>query len=327
MCRAEFLHHLRIREWQDVHAQLRRVLRQLGVQAPSGAEAARVRTGDELAAVRDQVHTALLAGLLTQVGTKDERAEDKRGRDGAREAGAAAAPPSTWAPAAPGSPSRRGRCWPSGRRAGWSPAELLETSRLWARVVARVGAGAGGAPGGAPRVRSHSEPRWSKQRGAAVATERVTLYGLPLVAGRTVPLARLDPETARDLFIRHALVGGEWDASRRVARPWPSWTRTPGSPSRSRSCRPAPAGATCGSTTSAGRLLRRAPARRRHQRPRVRVVVAPRAPHPSRPADPHRRRPHDGRGGGRRGTDVVELGGLRPVAELTGSTPGPATTA
>jgi len=214
MCKAEFLHHLRIREWQDVHAQLRRVLRQLGVQAPSGAEAARVRTGDELAAVREQVHTALLAGLLTQVGTKDERAEDKRGRDGAREGGRRRGPAEylgtrgTRFAIAPGSVlAKRSPSWVVA-------AELVETSRLWARVVARV------EPEQVERlaahlvVRSHSEPRWSKQRGAAVATERVTLYGLPLVAGRTVPLARLDPEAARDLFIRHALVGGEWDAAR-----------------------------------------------------------------------------------------------------------------
>lgn len=205
MCKAEFLHHLRIREWQDVHAQLRRVLRQLGIQAPSGAESSRVRTGDELAAVRDQVHTALLAGLLTQVGTQDTRTErdkDQRRRGPAEYLGTRG----TRFAIAPGSVlAKRSPSWVVA-------AELVETSRLWARVVARV------EPEQVERlaahlvVRSHSEPRWSKQRGAAVATERVTLYGLPLVAGRTVPLARLDPETARDLFIRHALVGGEWDA-------------------------------------------------------------------------------------------------------------------
>src|SRR5213076_3192907 len=59
--------------------------------------------------------------------------------------------------------------------------------------------------------RSYSEPRWDPRRAAVVATERVTLYGLPVVAGRTVPYARIDPETARELFIRRALVEGEWD--------------------------------------------------------------------------------------------------------------------
>ncbi|MBF5082794.1 ATP-dependent RNA helicase HrpA [Quadrisphaera sp. INWT6] len=211
MCKAEFLHHLRIREWQDVHAQLRRVLRQLGVQAPSGAEAARVRTGEELDAVREQVHTALLAGLLTQVGTKDERAEEKGARDRDRRRRGPAeylGTRGTRFAIAPGSVlAKRSPSWVVA-------AELVETSRLWARVVARV------EPEQVERlaahlvVRSHSEPRWSKQRGSAVATERVTLYGLPLVAGRTVQLARLDPEAARDLFIRHALVGGEWDAGR-----------------------------------------------------------------------------------------------------------------
>ncbi|MEH3078905.1 MAG: ATP-dependent RNA helicase HrpA [Quadrisphaera sp.] len=222
MCKAEFLHHLRIREWQDVHAQLRRVLRGLGVSTPSGAEAARVRTGEELEPVRAQVHAALLAGLLTQVGSKDLRAEEKNGRsggrdgrdggrDGAREVRRRG--PAEYVGArgtrfaiAPGSVlAKRSPSWVVA-------AELVETSRLWARVVARVDPEQVEALAEHLVVRSHSEPRWSKQRGAAVATERVTLYGLPLVAGRTVPLARLDPVTARDLFIRHALVGGEWDA-------------------------------------------------------------------------------------------------------------------
>ncbi|MGQ7296659.1 ATP-dependent RNA helicase HrpA [Quadrisphaera sp. KR29] len=221
MCKAEFLHHLRIREWQDVHAQLRRVLRGLGISTPSGAEAARVRTGEELEPVRAQVHAALLAGLLTQVGSKDLRAEEKAGRgggrdgrdgrDGAREArrrGSAeyVGARGTRFAIAPGSVlAKRSPSWVVA-------AELVETSRLWARVVARVDPEQVEALAAHLVVRSHSEPRWSKQRGGAVATERVTLYGLPLVAGRTVPLARIDPEAARDLFIRHALVGGEWDA-------------------------------------------------------------------------------------------------------------------
>ncbi|MBC3761030.1 ATP-dependent RNA helicase HrpA [Quadrisphaera oryzae] len=211
MCKAEFLHHLRIREWQDVHAQLRRVLRGLGISTPGGAESARVRTGEELEPVRAQVHAALLAGLLTQVGSKDLRAEEKNGRDGQRETRRRG--PAEYVGArgtrfaiAPGSVlAKRSPSWVVA-------AELVETSRLWARVVARVDPEQVEALASHLVVRSHSEPRWSKQRGAAVATERVTLYGLPLVAGRTVPLARLDPLTARDLFIRHALVGGEWDA-------------------------------------------------------------------------------------------------------------------
>ncbi|TNM61130.1 ATP-dependent RNA helicase HrpA [Streptomyces sp. NP160] len=221
MCKAEFLHHLRIREWQDVHAQLRRVLRGLGISTPSGAEAARVRTGEDLEPVRAQVHAALLAGLLTQVGSKDLRAEEKNGRAGGRDGRDGQQGGRETRRRGPaeyvGARGTRFAIAPGSVLAKRSPswvvaAELVETSRLWARVVARVDPEQVEALAAHLVVRSHSEPRWSKQRGAAVATERVTLYGLPLVAGRTVPLARLDPVTARDLFIRHALVGGEWDA-------------------------------------------------------------------------------------------------------------------
>ena len=89
-------------------------------------------------------------------------------------------------------------------------AELVETSRLWGRVAARI------EPEWAEQLAAHlvkrtySEPHWSRSRGAVVATERVTLYGLPIVAGRQVHYGRIDPELARELFIRHALVEGDW---------------------------------------------------------------------------------------------------------------------
>jgi ATP-dependent helicase HrpA len=90
-------------------------------------------------------------------------------------------------------------------------AELVETSRLWGRIAAKVD----------PRwveplakhliKRSYDEPRWAAERASVVATERVTLYGLPIVAGRSVAYGRIDPELSRSLFIRRALVEGEWD--------------------------------------------------------------------------------------------------------------------
>ncbi len=184
-----------------------------------------MRTGDELEPVRAQVHAALLAGLLTQVGTQDVRAEEKAGRPGGRDGrdgGRDGRRPQRRGPAEYlGTRGTRFAIAPGSVLAKRSPswvvaAELVETSRLWARVVARVEPEQVEALAAHLVVRSHSEPRWSRQRGAAVATERVTLYGLPLVAGRTVPLARTDPETSRELFIRHALVGGEWDAARQA---------------------------------------------------------------------------------------------------------------
>src|ERR671912_2322189 len=89
-------------------------------------------------------------------------------------------------------------------------AELVETSRLWARTVAGVDPAWVEAAAGDLVTRTYSEPHWSKRRGAAVATEQVSLFGVPLAMDRTVDYHRVDPETARDLFVRHALVQGEW---------------------------------------------------------------------------------------------------------------------
>ena len=94
-------------------------------------------------------------------------------------------------------------------------AELVETSRLFARTVARID------PEEVERLadhlvkRHHSEPRWDAKRGSVVATERVTLYGLPLVVGRRVQYGSIDPVVSRELFIRHALVQGEWTTHHR----------------------------------------------------------------------------------------------------------------
>jgi ATP-dependent helicase HrpA len=90
-------------------------------------------------------------------------------------------------------------------------AELVETSRLWGRVAGRI------EPEWVEKLaehlvkRNYAEPHWSRKRAAVVASERVTLYGIPLVAGRTVQYGRIDPELSRELFIRQALVEGDWD--------------------------------------------------------------------------------------------------------------------
>ncbi len=89
-------------------------------------------------------------------------------------------------------------------------AELVETSRLWARTVARIEP-EWAEPLAAHLVRrSYSEPHWDAGRGAVMATEKVTLYGLPIVAARPVSYGRIDPAAARELFIQHALVEGDW---------------------------------------------------------------------------------------------------------------------
>jgi ATP-dependent helicase HrpA len=191
-CRAEFLHHLRIREWQDLHAQLRTITRELGLHR-----------NVEPQPHTEAIHRALLTGLLSQVGMREADAQAGRGSRSALEyAGARGTRFALW----PGSGlARKPPAWVMA-------AELVETARLWGRTVARIDPD--WVEAAAPHLvqRTHSDPRWVRRRGAAVATERVTLFGLPLVAGRTVPLQRVDPASARELFIRHALVEGQWQA-------------------------------------------------------------------------------------------------------------------
>src|SRR5690349_4885745 len=189
MCKAEFLHYLRIREWQDLHQQLRQACKQAGFDTSRGAH-----QGDP---DLDTVHRSLLAGLLSQVGSRDEIKREYLGARGARFG------------ISPGSSLFRRQ--PQFVMAG----ELVETTRLWARVVARIDPLWAEESGAHLVKRSYSEPRWSARQGSAVATERVTLYGVPLVVGRPVGYARVDPVESRHLFIQRALVEGEWTTRHR----------------------------------------------------------------------------------------------------------------
>ena len=182
-CRAEYLHILRIREWQDVAGQIRQVYRGRGGHANREAASA------------DQVHQALLAGLLSQIGMRDRQRGDYLGARNSR-----------WMIGRGSALSRRQPAW---AMAG----ALVETERTWARTVARI------EPAWAERLgshlvkRSYSEPWWDAKRGEAMAEERVTLYGLPVVAGRPVSYARVDPLEARRIFIREALVSRNWSVT------------------------------------------------------------------------------------------------------------------
>ncbi|WP_067501604.1 ATP-dependent RNA helicase HrpA [Actinoplanes sp. TFC3] len=185
LCRSEFLNYLRVREWQDLYAQLRQVAtRQLDLT---------VSEDDESVPEAQRLHTALLSGLLSHIGLKDT---DKREYLGARGAKFAIFPGSALFKKQP----------------RWvMSAELVETSRLWGRVNARI------EPEWAEKLaphlvkRSYSEPHWEKKQGAVMAYEKVTLYGLPIVPRRKIGYARVDPVVSRELFIRHALVEGDWD--------------------------------------------------------------------------------------------------------------------
>jgi ATP-dependent helicase HrpA len=181
-CLAEHLHHLRVREWQDLVEQLRQAAKGVGVRFNR-------EPGDPR-----EIHLALLSGLLSHVGMKDEHGREYQGARGARFM------------VFPGSGLAR-------RPPPWvMVAELVETSRLWGRTAARVDPAEIEPLAGHLVKRTYSEPRWDARRGSVVATERVTLYGLPIVTDRTVAYGRIDPVLSRELFIRRALVEGDWDA-------------------------------------------------------------------------------------------------------------------
>ena len=229
MCRAEFLHYLRVREWQDVHAQLRQLARPLGLDAAPvelptarsiraatealepGSHAAQIANGGVAAAVvalgrsadtpdADAIHRSLLVGLLSNVGNWDERRREYAGARGTRF--------TIW----PGSGLRR-------KTYDWvMTAELVETSRLFARTVARVDGRWVEEIGERAGLTKHvfGEPYWSTRHGAAMIHEKVLLYGMTLAADRPATLASVGTpaarEVAREMFIRSGLVEGGWHA-------------------------------------------------------------------------------------------------------------------
>ena len=211
MCRAEFFHYLRWREWRDVVGQLRQMARALGIGVgpvgePStgdvveaarfgGAQDAAVRAvlayGQGTASVdADQVHRSLLVGLLSYLGSWDETKRDYEGARGTHF--------TIW----PGSGV-------SGHPAWVMTAELVETSRLFARTVARIRPEWVEPAARGLLKRSYSEPFWSVAKGAAMVRERVTLYGLTLAADREVLLGRLG-----DLVIDEAVAASRSHAPR-----------------------------------------------------------------------------------------------------------------
>ena len=227
MCRHEYLHYLRIREWRDVYNQLAQLARPLGINAQNielptrasiraasdrlvpGSHAAGMANADVADAVvalgqsadtpdADAIHQSLLVGLLSNLGNYDERRREY--------AGTRATHFTIW----PGSGLRR-------KQYDWvMAAELVETSRLFARTVARI------QPQWVEQAAKHlvkvtyGEPYWSTKKGAAMVHQRVLLYGLTLVADRPVTLASVGTDAARqaarEMFIRSGLVEGGWHA-------------------------------------------------------------------------------------------------------------------
>jgi ATP-dependent helicase HrpA len=179
LLRLTYLSPLRLREWHDVHSQLAALV---------GEQGWRINTVD---ATYEQIHMALLAGLLGNIGLKSE---ESGAYQGAREIKFHIHPGSRLV-------KKAGR---------WIiAAELVETSRLFARCVARIEPVWIERAGAHLVRRSWSDPRWEKKAGQVVANERGTLYGLPIYNGRRVHFGKIDPAQAREIFIRDALVAGE----------------------------------------------------------------------------------------------------------------------
>lgn len=195
MCHREFINYLRIREWQDLFAQLREMGRTANIHASGGRDI-------NASAHEVDIHKSLLTGLLSHVGVKEEREKDSKGRNrGPREYLGARG---TKFAIFPGSGLfKKGPDWVLS-------AELVETSRLWARTNAAI------EPQWIEEVGKHlisvqySEPHWSLSSGAAVAYAKGTLFGLTIYADRPVQYARVDAAAAREIFIQSALVEGQW---------------------------------------------------------------------------------------------------------------------
>ncbi|WP_302621457.1 ATP-dependent RNA helicase HrpA [Aliivibrio logei] len=182
-CRKDYLNYLRIREWQDVHYQLTQVMKELNYKV------------NQEAAGYQGVHTAILAGMLSHIGQKDQEKNEYQGARNAR------------FHIFPGSGLFK-------KQPKWAMvAELVETSKLWGRIVAKI------QPEWieplAPHLikRSYSEPHWSKKSAAVMAYEKVTIYGIPIVVKRQINYSTIDAPVCREIFIRSALVEGDWNTN------------------------------------------------------------------------------------------------------------------
>ncbi|EKO3563996.1 ATP-dependent RNA helicase HrpA [Vibrio metschnikovii] len=179
-CKQDYLNYLRVREWQDVYFQIHQSMREMDYKL------------NDQPANYDSLHSAILVGLLSHIGSKDA---EKNEYQGARNA--------------------RFNIFPASglfkKQPKWvMSAELVETSKLWARIVAKI------QPEWIEPLakhlikRSYSEPHWSKKSAAVMAYEKVTLYGVPIVAKRAVNYGAIDVPLSREIFIRSALVEGDW---------------------------------------------------------------------------------------------------------------------
>ncbi|KII79558.1 ATP-dependent RNA helicase HrpA [Vibrio renipiscarius] len=180
-CKLDYLNYLRVREWQDVYFQINQSMREMEFKLNSEP------------ANYENVHSAILVGLLSHIGIKDQEKSDYQGARNARF-----------------------HIFPASglfkKQPKWiMSAELVETSKLWGRIIAKIQPEWIEPLAGHLIKRSYSEPHWSKKRAAVMAHEKVMLYGVPIVPKRLVNYERIDATISREIFIRSALVEGDWE--------------------------------------------------------------------------------------------------------------------
>jgi ATP-dependent helicase HrpA len=205
LCKAEYLNYLRVREWQDLIKQLRSIAKPLSI-VPGNPKID-----------PDGIHQSLLSGLLSQIGLK--QLSDQKNADKSLKSDKPVKASNEYL----GSNGKKFVIFPGSTLAKKPPvavmsSELVETSRLFARMNAAINPEWAEELAGDLAKSSYSEPHWEKSQGAVVAYERVMLFGLPIVVSRRMQYSRIDTAVCRDLFIRHALVQGEWDSKQQFDR-------------------------------------------------------------------------------------------------------------
>ncbi|MGO2520080.1 MAG: ATP-dependent RNA helicase HrpA [Microbacterium sp.] len=222
LCRSEHLNYVRVREWFDVHRQLKSLVK----AKPTNPSTSSGSGSGDGHANGDAIHRALLSGLLSQIGILDERNTKTPPKGQAK----SQKDPKRRLAEYRGARGIRFSIFPGSGLRKQSPqavmaAEIVETSRTFARTAAAIDPAWAESLAGDLAKRSVSEPHWSKDAGAAVAYEKVTLFGVEIIPRRRIQFARVDRSASRELFVRHALVEGEWDPTRidkRVSAFWRS---------------------------------------------------------------------------------------------------------
>lgn len=199
LCKTEFLNYMRVREWQDLVRQITSIAKPLGL-IPGVAKSD-----------PDGIHKSLLSGLLSHIGLK--QLTDKKAADLLKKSDKPTKSSNEYL----GSNAKKFVIFPGSALAKKPPvavmsAELVETSRVFARMNAAINPEWAESLAGDLCKRSFSEPHWEKSQGSVVAYEKVMLFGVPIVVSRRMQYSRLDAPLCRELFIRHALVQGEWDS-------------------------------------------------------------------------------------------------------------------